>query len=576
MHTPTFRAFDIAPSMPRFRSHARHVCHSTRALISFLAFSCALGAGAAEYFVAADGRDAADGSAAKPWRTIQRAADAARAGDVVTIRGGVYREWVKPVNAGREGAPITYRAAKGEKVVVTGADPVTGWTRLPDGLWTARVRYDSFGGMNPFTDFIFGDWFNAKGRNHFRTRLIQDGKPLALHDRSALIGGKSMSADAPLVASGHAVLVPGMVSGTIVAAFEKDPNVYVPELVVRPACFYPAVEHRDYITLRGITFVNAGPNWAPPTSEQVGVVGTNWSRGWVIEECEVSGSSCAGITLGKCGDEFDNAGPSAQNYHNTIRRAASNGLDRVGHHVVRRCRITDCGQVGVCGSLGAVFSTIEDCEISYCFWNKPFRGAEMGGIKIHGAVDFTVSGCRIHHSGYSGIWLDWMAQGARISHCKMWANNHDLWLEVDHGPILVEGCDLLSEVALWACSQSAAFVGNRIRGRYRYHNDARRTPVFKPHTVELVSVDEVACGQGGFIFINNILGNEPAFAKEAHPSRYEDNWMVPAACWTVDEATGACDMAPPAGSAKPDFRPVDAKRLGKALFTDQAYMDATL
>ena len=48
--------------------------------------------GAAEYFVAADGCDQADGSAARPWRTIQRAADVAQAGDTVTIRGGIYRE----------------------------------------------------------------------------------------------------------------------------------------------------------------------------------------------------------------------------------------------------------------------------------------------------------------------------------------------------------------------------------------------------------------------------------------------------------------------------------------------------
>jgi hypothetical protein len=378
--------------------------------------------------------------------------------------------------------------------------------------------------------------------------------------------------EAPLLETGHAVLVPGMVSGTIVAAFEKDPNACPPELVVRPACFYPTFEFCDFITLRGISFVNAGPNWAPPTSEQTAVVGTNWSRGWVIEDCTISGSSCSGITLGKYGDEWDNAGPTAQNYHNTIRRADKNGLGRVGHHVIRRCRITDCGQVGICGSLGAVFSTIDDCEISYCYWEKPYSGAEMGGIKIHGAVDFTVSNCRLHHCGQpAAIWFDWMAQGARIVGNRLWANKRDLFFEVDHGPILVEGNDLLSGMALWACSQSAAFVGNRIRGGFRYHNDSRRTPVFKPHSVELVSVDEVACGQGAFIFINNILGNDPKFAKEAHPSRYEDNWMVPANFWKVNEATGECTMTPPAGSKKPDFRPVDSKRLGKSLFTKQEF-----
>ena len=60
---------------------------------------------AEEYHVSPDGDDSADGSSARPWRTIQRAADAAVAGDVVVVHGGVYREWVKPANAGREDAP---------------------------------------------------------------------------------------------------------------------------------------------------------------------------------------------------------------------------------------------------------------------------------------------------------------------------------------------------------------------------------------------------------------------------------------------------------------------------------------
>ena len=544
---------------------------------------------AAEFFVATNGCDLADGSAARPWRTIQRAASVAQAGDVVTIRGGIYREWAKPANAGRDGAPIVYQAAKGERVVVTGAEPVAGWTKRDDGLWTVRLRYDSFGGLNPFTDFINGDWFSNGGRKRFRTRLIQDGKPLELHPRDLILGhGDAAKPEKPLatvrppslaglVKPGNAVLVKGMVYGTIIAAFEKNPNVCVPELIVRPACFYPVVEHRDYITLRGITFVNAGPNWAPPTSEQTAIVGTNWSKGWVIEDCEVSGTECSGITLGKYGDEFDNVGPTAANYHNTIMRSISNGLDRVGHHLVRRCRITDCGQAGICGSLGAVFSTIDDCDISYCHWKKPYGGAEMGGIKIHAAVDFTVSNCRIHHCGsIAGIWFDWMGQGAHVVGNTMWANTRDLFFEVDHGPILVEGNDFLSGTALMACSQSAAFIGNRIRGGYRYHNDARRTPIFKPHSVTLDSLDKVQCGQGAFIFINNILGNDPKFEKEAHKSRYEDNWMVPADCWKVDEATGECVITPPAGSKKPDFKPVDAKRLGKAVLHDQAFQEPTV
>ena len=645
---------------------------------------------AREYFVATDGDDAAEGSAVKPWRTIQRAADVAKAGDTVTIRGGTYREWVKPAHAGRADAPIVYRAAKGERVVVTGADPVTGWTRRPDGLWMAQVRYDSFRGMNPFTDSISGDWYEPYGKRHLRAWMIQGGKALKTHpvelfwDQNAhgrpivnidslsfgphrlkkggkqgengkvkydglnlsapevrqlsfrtssqstdavaylydansptqlltkvvlkatggwdkfretpatlpdsaagvksilvvvLFGGHSYKYDvAPkLLPPGSAALIPGMVTGRILAAFEQDPNVVTPELVTRPACFYPIEEHRDYITLRGIVFQNAAPNWGTANGEQVGVVGTHWSRGWVIEDCEVSGSSCDGIALGKHGDEFDNAGPFVRCYYDTIKRAASNGWERVGHHVVRRCKVSECGQSGIHSSLGAAFSTIEDCEIFHCNWKKRYGGADMAGLKLLCSVDVTIRNNRIHHNGgYGGIWLDWMSQGARVVGNRLWANNwSDVFLEVDHGPILVEGNDMLSPQATFTCAQNVAFVGNRILGKYHIQNDTRCTPVFKPHSVTLESIDEVPNPNGAFVFMNNILAVDPRNAKDLLPSRYEDNWMVPAGCWKVDDATGTVTITPPAGSKPPAFRPVDAKRLGKPIFVDQEFPEPT-
>ena len=526
---------------------------------------------AQEYFVATNGDDAADGSTAKPWRTIGRAALVAAAGDVVTIRGGVYREWVKPVNAGRADAPITYQAAKGEKVVVTGADPVRGWTKRPDGLWETLVAYDTFGGLNPFTDFITGRWFERKGRDHFRTRLIQDGQPLKLLGIEVF---HSMNG-VPKLEKGSAAFIPGRgASGRIVAAFARDPNESVPELVVRPACFYPVLQRRDYITLRGISFVNAGPDWAYPRAEQVGVVGTNWSRGWTVEDCEIAGSCCAGLTLGICANDFESFWRDPkQRFYLWAKRLSERDWKDVGHHVVRRCRITDCGQAGICGAYGGAFSTIEDCDISYCYWKKPYFGQEMGCIKLHAAIDVTIARCRLHHSGTFGIWLDWMAQGTRITGNRLWANGaFDIYLEVNHGPILIEGNDMLSNMACWSATQGAAFVGNRIRGGYRKGGDeARRTPVFKPHSVVPDSLDKYSCEHGAFVYVNNILGGNPRFKKEVHPSRYEDNWPIPAKYWSVDDATGECRITPPEGSKKPDFKPVDAKRLGKPPFVDQAF-----
>ena len=83
--------------------------------------------------------DAGPGTAARPWRTISRAAHrgALRPGDAVLIREGVYRESVRPEEGGSgPEARITYAAYPGDQVIVTGADVTTDrWHRLGDGTW---------------------------------------------------------------------------------------------------------------------------------------------------------------------------------------------------------------------------------------------------------------------------------------------------------------------------------------------------------------------------------------------------------------------------------------------------------
>ena len=54
-----------------------------------------------------------------------------QAGDVCLVRGGVYRETVKPARSGEAEQPIVFRAYRGEKVIVSGADPVANWK--PEG-----------------------------------------------------------------------------------------------------------------------------------------------------------------------------------------------------------------------------------------------------------------------------------------------------------------------------------------------------------------------------------------------------------------------------------------------------------
>jgi len=72
-------------------------------------------------YVALDGADTNPGTLEKPWRTIQKAAKTAKAGNTVYVRGGVYRERVtiKVSGSATEGM-ITFQNYPGEKAVVDG------------------------------------------------------------------------------------------------------------------------------------------------------------------------------------------------------------------------------------------------------------------------------------------------------------------------------------------------------------------------------------------------------------------------------------------------------------------------
>lgn len=51
----------------------------------------------------------------------------------------------------------------------------------------------------------------------------------------------------------------------------------------------------------GAVITGAEPvkTWAPPAAFQDGMIGPHWSKGWIIEDCEISNSKCVGISLGK-------------------------------------------------------------------------------------------------------------------------------------------------------------------------------------------------------------------------------------------------------------------------------------
>jgi alpha-N-arabinofuranosidase len=317
---------------------------------------------------------------------------------------------------------------------------------------------------------------------------------------------------------------------TIWAQFKGiNPNDTEIEINARKTVFYPDKPGINYITVRGFTMIHAATPWAPPTAEQIGLIGTHWSKGWIIEDNDIRYSTCVGITLGKHGDQWDNTSQNtATGYVETIERALKKGWSKenIGHHIVRNNHISHCEQAGIVGSLGAVFSTITGNVIHDIHIRRLFTGAEMAGIKIHAAIDTLISHNHIYRT-CRGIWLDWMAQGTRVTRNLLHDNapGEDLFVEVNHGPFLIEHNLFLSPTALFDMSQGGAYVHNLFAGRIVLRPELRRETPFHPsHSTNVAGLRNIQGGDDRFY--NNIFVNHNGLApydKAAQPVQMAGN-----------------------------------------------------
>lgn len=332
-----------------------------------------------EYQVSMNGSDSGDGSADHPFRTIMAAAGVAMPGDIITVHAGIYREQIAPPRGGNsDNERIVYRAGKGERVVIKGSEIIKGWEKEEGDVWVVRIPNTFFGKFNPYIDRIRGDWFwpNPKDRVYHTGAVYLHGDWLMeAASREEVLGPEDVKN--PLwwasVDSG---------TTTIRAQFgNANPNKDTVEINVRQTVFYPDKPFINYITVRGFIMEDAATNWAPPTAEQVGLIGTHWSRGWIIEDNTIRYSKCSGIALGKYGDSWDNnQTESAEGYVGTIKRALAFGWNKgtIGGHLVQNNRIAFCEQAGIVGSMGCAFSVVRGNVVH----DGPFEITRSGRLRI--------------------------------------------------------------------------------------------------------------------------------------------------------------------------------------------------
>ena len=274
------------------------------------------------------------------------------------------------------------------------------------------------------------------------------------------------------------------------------------------------------------------------------MIGPHWSKGWIIEDCEISNSKCCGISLGKyLQPDNDNKWlkwkykDGTQTERDCICQAQLDGWSKetIGSHIIRNCNIHDCGQTGIVGHLGGVFSIIENNHIHHINNKQNLAGAEIGGIKMHAAIDVIIRNNHFHHCT-RGLWLDWQAQGTRVTQNIFHDNNNpydylirkesmqnlglgeDIFIEVSHGPTLIDNNLLLSDRSLKVPTQGVAVVHNLLAGALttvgrgvdngaKTMKSTRYTPYHVPHRTEVVGFMSIL--HGDMRFYNNIFVQKP-------------------------------------------------------------------
>jgi alpha-L-arabinofuranosidase len=481
-----------------------------------------------EFHVAKSGSNFQSGSKAQPFLTIGHAAAIAEPGDRIVVHGGVYREWVKPKNAGtNEQTRIVFEVAAGEKVAVKGSERITGWVNIGGTIWKVTLPNAFFGDYNPYQQMISGDWFlhptaysvhtgdvYLNGRSFYEAANLDEVKNPARREKGF---APPWSRHAEFILDPDGTLYRWFAevddaSTTIYANFHgADPNVELTEINVRKCCFYPERPGVNFITVRGFEFAQAACPWTPPTADQPGMVGPHWSKGWIIEKNILHDAKCSAISIGKEASTGDNfcaryqLKPGYQNQMEAVFKALQQGWSKetIGSHIIRDNTIYDCGQNGIVGHMGCVFSRIEHNHIYNIAVKHEYFGYEIAGIKLHAAVDVQILNNHIHHCTM-GTWLDWQAQGTRVSKNVMHSNNRDFFIEVTHGPCLVDNNVLASPYTIDNAAQGTAFVHNLIGGSMRRITVLNRsTPYHYAHTTQVASTAVVYGGDDRFL--NNLF-----------------------------------------------------------------------
>lgn len=423
----------------------------------FLTLACPA-SWSADYFVATNGNDAAAGTLAEPFATIQKAANEMDPGDTCHIRAGTYRETVAPpLRSTTAALPIRYQAYSNETVTLTGLDEVSGWAHYSGSIYTSSVpsevsqlfidgqmmmeaRWpnsgpnhliptnasveiaDSMvpGGVSTFTDtalntFTNGHWNGAKMWYMPGSEWTSTSTLILDHTGNQLtFTNTSTSSSLQLEASDSYFLYGSLnaldsatewfhdaASGTLYlwAPNGADPNTLTVEARTRRYGF-DLLWERDHIQISGISFLAAS------------VTDQGTCNNTLIENCRFM-------------------------YPTPMWDTKIWGWDggvyiKGSHATVRNCEVGYSWGDGITFHHNSISNTVENCLVHDCNW----IGGLSGGIRASG-IGHLIRKNTVYNTGRTGIVFRGCEQ-TRIEHNHI---SHVGWITKDQGGMMTGGID---------------------------------------------------------------------------------------------------------------------------------------
>lgn len=386
----------------------------------------------ATYVVSPTGSDAAPGSNAKPFQTIDKAVQTAQAGDTVIVKAGTYREAVHLRHSGTAAAPITFVAQPMGSVTISGTDPLTGWTKVAGDAPIYKVAWD-----------------------HIFAIDYHDGKPVESHPEDEPLWGRAEQ----VVADGKQLLPTLGLEGLTKAWQEhvKTGGATVPPPLpglggpFGGAFAVDTAQKTLYVWLTDGGDPNAHKLEAATRAQTFGV--NQWESKDGVQYVHVRGFHF------QYGASFPQRPVvSLHGQHNLMENCLIEDMAGAGVGVggtLRHCVIRDCGQTGGCAG-GPGFTNEDDLWEDNC-WKPINRGWDAGGVKIAVVKGGLFQRCVFRRNGGPGLWFDIDVHDVRVTQCVFQENEGSgLFVEIsrnnqiDHNLAVGNAMSIVGGKASWS------------------------------------------------------------------------------------------------------------------------------